>query len=145
MDRLTKKRRSWNMSRIRSRDTKPELIVRSMLHKLGYRFRLHSAGLPGRPDIVLPKYRTVILVHGCFWHRHRFCEFAYSPRSRQDFWNRKFISNVRRDRHVRRSLQRMGWKVVVIWECETADPTELQRIVKARLPRQKKTLPGKSM
>lgn len=117
-DRLTPERRSWNMSRIRGEDTAPELLVRSTLHHAGYRFRLHRKDLPGRPDIVLPKYRTVVLVHGCFWHRHKGCSFAYMPKSRTAFWNAKFVSNVERDHRNARELHRLGWKVVTIWECE---------------------------
>jgi DNA mismatch endonuclease (patch repair protein) len=120
MDRLTKERRSWNMSRIRSRDTEPERIVRSVLHRLGYRFRLHRRDLPGNPDIVLPRYRTVIFVHGCFWHRHARCRYAYVPKSRVRFWIRKFSQNVERDRTNQLLLKHLGWHVIVIWECETA-------------------------
>ncbi|MBU1162905.1 MAG: DNA mismatch endonuclease Vsr, partial [Proteobacteria bacterium] len=86
MDIISKEKRSWNMSRIRGKDTKPEIIVRSMLHRMGYRFRLHRKDLPGKPDIVLPKYKTVIFVHGCFWHRHKGCKYAYTPKSRVKFW-----------------------------------------------------------
>jgi DNA mismatch endonuclease (patch repair protein) len=110
------------MSRIRSRDTAPEKIVRSTLHRAGYRFRLHSKNLPGCPDIALPKHRTVVFVHGCFWHRHRHCRFAYTPKSRSDFWEAKFRSNVERDRRKTRELRRLGWQVVTIWECEVATP-----------------------
>ena len=125
MDRLSREQRSWNMSRIRGRDTGPERVVRSLLHRMGFRFRLHRADLPGRPDIVLPKYRTVILVHGCFWHRHRGCRYAYVPKSRKDFWTRKFARNVERDKEVRQLLRKAGWKLLVVWECETADPDGL--------------------
>ena len=93
MDRITKEHRSWNMSRIKGRDTEPEMIVRSVLHRLGLRFRLHKRDLPGRPDITLKKYRTVVFVHGCFWHRHRKCSMAYSPKSNQKFWSDKFKAN----------------------------------------------------
>ena len=106
------------MSRIRSKDTKPEKIVRSTLHRMGYRFRLHMKDLPGKPDIVLPKYKTVFFVHGCFWHRHKGCKYAYTPKSRVKFWNKKFIDNVERYKVVKRELKKIGWKVVVIWECE---------------------------
>lgn len=120
-DRISKEHRSWNMSRIRNRDTKPELIVRSLLHRMGYRFRLHRKDLPGKPDIVLPKYKTVVFVHGCFWHRHQGCRFAYNPKSHADFWKLKFSTNVKRDKIARRSLRHLGWKVVVVWECEVAN------------------------
>lgn len=121
MDTLSEEKRSWNMSRIRSRDTKPELIVRRLLHRMGYRFRLHRKDLPGSPDIVLPRDRTVIFVHGCFWHRHEGCRCAYNPKSRVDFWQKKFLQNVERDRKVRHELKNLGWRVLVVWECETKD------------------------
>jgi DNA mismatch endonuclease (patch repair protein) len=124
-DILSKERRSWNMSRIRGSDTKPELLVRSLLHRMGYRFRLHRKDLPGRPDIVLPKYRTVIFVHGCFWHRHKGCKYAYTPKSRTDFWQNKFQGTVERDKRNRRELRKLGWKVIVIWECQIADRDRL--------------------
>lgn len=125
MDRLTREHRSWNMSRIRGRDTRPERAVRSLLHRLGFRFRLHSRELPGRPDVVLPKYRSVVLVHGCFWHRHSRCPFAYTPKSRTEFWVRKFAENVARDRRTAAALRQAGWKVVTVWECELRNPDAL--------------------
>ena len=109
------------MSRIRSGNTKPELLVRSLLHRMGYRFRLHQKDLPGKPDIVLPKYKTVIFVHGCFWHRHENCKYAYMPKSRQKFWNNKFKTNIERDKKVNQQLKNLGWKVNIIWECELSD------------------------
>ncbi len=120
MDRLTKERRSWNTSRIRSRDTLPDRTVRSILHNLGFRFRLHGRDLPGSPDIVLPRHRTVIFVHGCYWHRHSRCKFAYFPKSRVAFWTQKFADNIRRDTHAARKLRRLGWRVLTVWECQTA-------------------------
>lgn len=117
-DRLTPERRSWNMSRIRSTNTKPELLLRSALHKMGLRFRLHYKGLLGRPDIVLPKHRAVVFVHGCFWHQHRGCIEAVRPKSNQDYWNRKLRANVERDRKNMISLRRGGWVVLRFWECE---------------------------
>jgi len=125
VDNLTAEKRSWNMSRIKGIDTKPEVCVRSLLHRLGYRFRLHRRELPGRPDIVMPKYKTVIFVHGCFWHRHDACKYAYVPKSRNEFWERKFEENVERDKRNRESLKRMGWSVEIIWECETRNPDSL--------------------
>ena len=119
MDRISKERRSWNMSRIRSKDTGPEKVVRSILHKNGFRFRLHRNDLPGKPDIVLPKHKTVIFVHGCFWHRHCGCKYAYTPKSRKQFWIRKFSANVMRDKLMRSRLMRAGWHVCIVWECET--------------------------
>jgi len=127
MDRLTKEQRSWNMSRIRGKDTSPERAVRSMLHRLGYRFRLHSRSLPGRPDLVLPKYGTVVLVHGCFWHRHARCPLAFTPKTREQFWSEKFDANIARDRRVVRALRSLGWRVLVVWECEVRDTELLSR------------------
>jgi DNA mismatch endonuclease (patch repair protein) len=126
MDRLSPERRSWNMSRIRGRDTTPERQVRSLLHRLGFRFRVHVARLPGKPDIVLAKHRTVIVVHGCFWHRHATCKFAYVPKSNTDFWSKKFSENVARDRRTSTSLKRLGWRVITVWECEVQAPARLR-------------------
>lgn len=113
------------MSRISGKDTSPERAVRSILHRLGYRFRLHSQSLPGKPDVVLPKYRTVVLVHGCFWHRHRGCPYAYAPKTRKEFWSRKFAGNTERDRRVTEQLRALGWRVLVVWECELRDTDRL--------------------
>lgn len=132
-DRISKERRSWNMSQIRAANTRPEMVVRSVLHRLGYRFRLHSRNLPGRPDVVLPKWKTVIQVHGCFWHRHSRCKFAYTPKSRLSFWTRKFTENVERDLRTTRRLRRMGWRVVTIWECQVCDPLRLANRLDARI------------
>jgi DNA mismatch endonuclease (patch repair protein) len=121
MDHLTEKHRSWNMSRIKSKNTKPELHVRSLLHRMGYRFRIHKKGLPGKPDIILPKYRSIIFVHSCFFHRHSDCKRATIPKSNTDYWISKFIKNVERDRKVQNELLELGWKVLVVWECETKD------------------------
>ena len=133
MDTLSPERRSWNMSRIRNRDTKPEILVRSLLHGMGYRYRLHRRDLPGRPDIVLPRYKTAVLVHGCFWHRHEGCRYAYSPKTRADFWMAKFRDNVERDQRQREELRNLGWRIVTIWECETRDQERLQERVVQRL------------
>ncbi len=121
------------MSRIRGKDTKPELRVRSQLHRMGYRFRLHRKDLPGRPDIVLPKYDTVIFVHGCFWHRHKGCRFAYTPKTRVEFWETKFDQNVRRDKRNAAALWRGGWRVLKIWECETESSEALARLIRSRM------------
>jgi len=122
-DHLTKKERSWNMSRVRSRDTKPELIIRSLLHRAGYRFRINDAKLPGSPDILLPKYRTSIFVHGCFWHRHENCPKATIPSTNRDYWLKKFERNIARDSAVRKELKKLRWRVIVVWECEVmSDP-----------------------
>jgi len=133
MDSLSKERRSWNMSRIRGRDTGPERVVRSLLHQMGFRFRLHRADLPGRPDIVLPKWNAVVLVHGCFWHHHQECPFAYVPKSRGEFWNRKFQQNVARDKLVRRRLRSLGWRVLVVWECQTRCADRLARRLRRQI------------
>jgi DNA mismatch endonuclease, patch repair protein len=123
MDTLTSEKRSWNMSRIRGANTKPELAVRSMLHRLGYRFRIADKTLPGKPDIVLPRYKAVIFVHGCFWHRHQGCKYAYTPKSRLDFWEAKFEGNIMRDKKNISLLKKAGWLPIVIWECEIKHKT----------------------
>lgn len=105
------------MSGIKGKDTKPEKLVRRFLHRAGFRFRLHDPRLPGRPDIVLRKYKAVVQVHGCFWHRHEGCGLAYSPKSREDFWAEKFAGNTKRDRNNRNQLLEAGWRVMVVWEC----------------------------
>lgn len=124
-DRITTEHRSWNMSRITGKNTKPEKAVRSMLHRLGLRFRLHQKDLPGCPDIVLARHCTVVFVHGCFWHRHAGCQFAYTPKSRTEFWKEKFERNVARDLKVKRMLLSEGWRVVIVWECELRNPDRL--------------------
>jgi len=103
---------------------------------MGYRFRLHAKKLPGKPDIVLPRYRSAIFVHGCYWHRHPGCKYAYTPKSRVAFWTRKFEGNVKRDREARRELKRLGWRVIVVWECQTKDPQTLARRLTQLLPRE---------
>jgi DNA mismatch endonuclease, patch repair protein len=124
MDRISKTKRSWNMSRIRGRDTDPEIKVRTLLHGLGYRFRLHNKDLPGKPDIVLRRYKSVILVHGCFWHRHG-CKFTTIPSSNVRFWTEKFKRNLARDAVVRRTLRRAGWRVLTVWGCSTTNRERL--------------------
>lgn len=121
------------MARVRCRDTQPELVVRRLLHRLGYRFRLHRKDLPGHPDIVLPKYRTVIFVNGCFWHQHPGCKRAARPTSNTDFWEKKLNGNQQRDRTVRQQLQDQGWRVLVIWECEIRHAETLHRILGQQL------------
>ena len=121
------------MSRIRSKGTLPELAVQSALKRIGLRFRIHDKRLPGTPDVVVAKLRTVVFVHGCFWHRHRNCKFAYSPKSRLNFWNTKFKLNVERDRRLRRDLRTQDWKVVVIWECQTRDEDRLETLLRRLL------------
>jgi len=131
MDIISKERRSWNMSRIRSKDTRPEMLVRSMLERLRYRFRVYDRNLPGKPDIVLPRRRLALFVHGCFWHRHRNCRFAYTPKSRVRFWQKKFRENVERDRLKAGALRKQGWRVRVIWECETRNLGLLEKRIQA--------------
>jgi DNA mismatch endonuclease (patch repair protein) len=121
------------MSRIRCGDTKPELAVRSTLHRMGYRFRLKNRNLPGRPDIILPRFSAVIFVHGCFWHRHPDCRYAYTPKSRPEFWNRKFAKNVLRDRQVASDIEKIGWKQLTLWECEIKDEETTRKRLKAFL------------
>ena len=123
--------RSRNMSAIKSKNTKPEIKVRKVLHSMGYRFRLHSKNLPGSPDIVLPKYKTVIFVHGCFWHRHQNCKYASTPKTRQEFWNKKFNENINRDKINQENLSSKGWKIIIIWECEIRNKKiNLEQIIK---------------
>ena len=110
--------RSRNMSAIKSKNTKPEITLRKLLHSMGYRFRLHRKDLPGSPDIVLPKYKTVIFVHGCFWHRHENCKYATTPKTRKEFWEKKFRENINRDNLNQANLSLKGWKIIIIWECQ---------------------------
>ncbi|WP_318248642.1 very short patch repair endonuclease [Geomonas subterranea] len=124
VDRISLERRSWNMSRIRSKNTKPEVRVRSLLHRMGYRFRIHSRNLPGTPDIVLPRYKKVVFVHGCFWHRHPGCIEASRPKTNSAFWEEKISRNLLRDRRHVDSLEKLGWTVVVIWECDVKGTDE---------------------
>jgi DNA mismatch endonuclease (patch repair protein) len=125
VDRLTPEARSALMSRIRSKDTNPELAVRRLLHSLGYRFRLHRRVLPGTPDIVLPGRGAVIVVHGCFWHGHDGCRLAAKPATRPEFWSAKIAANKRRDRLAIGRLRRLGWRVMVVWECAARRPDTL--------------------
>ncbi len=117
-DSLTPEKRSWNMSQIPAQDTSIEVKVRKYLFAQGFRYRKNVKGLPGKPDIVLPKYRTVVFIHGCFWHRHENCKRATTPKSRLDYWLPKFDRNVQNDRKHREELEEAGWNVVTIWECE---------------------------
>jgi DNA mismatch endonuclease (patch repair protein) len=125
-DRLTPQERSRNMSRVKGRDTKPELLVRSIVHRLGYRFRLHGKRLPGSPDVVLPRHRKVIFVHGCFWHGHAGCRRAARPSTNREFWDRKIDGNIARDASNLEALRQAGWKVLVIWQCAMKDREHLQ-------------------
>ncbi|MCQ2416623.1 MAG: DNA mismatch endonuclease Vsr [Oscillospiraceae bacterium] len=125
-DNHTKEVRSYNMSRIRSNNTKPEVLVRSYLHKCGFRFRKNDKRYPGKPDIVLPKYKTVVFVNGCFWHKHN-CPKFVMPKSNTDYWIKKIDGNVKRDAGHYQKLKSIGWRVIVIWECEVSDE-QLQKL-----------------
>ena len=133
MDRITPERRSWNMSRIQGKNTAPERRVRSLLHRCGFRFSLRRKELPGKPDIVLPRFRTAVFVHGCFWHRHAGCRNAVLPKTRSDFWFRKLSGNVERDCQNVRDLKRLGWRVLIVWECELDDELALQKRLSKKL------------
>jgi len=133
VDHLTPEKRSWNMSRIRSKNTKPEMVVRSLLHQMGYRFRLHRKDLPGTPDIVLPKYKTVIFVHGCFWHQHHDCSRATLPKTNTDYWLPKLKRNIERFQESKIQLVNTGWKVIVVWECELKDIDKLSKSLKKEI------------
>jgi DNA mismatch endonuclease, patch repair protein len=126
-------RRSEMMGRIRGKGTRPELVVRSTAHRLGYRFRLHDRKLPGSPDLVFPGRKLALFVHGCFWHRHEGCRSCYVPKSNIQFWREKFKNNVARDKRVRTRLEGMGWRVAILWECETADSDSLRTRLKELL------------
>jgi DNA mismatch endonuclease (patch repair protein) len=130
----TRKRRSQIMSRITSKNTLPEMRVRQALHSLGYRFRLHRSDLPGKPDIVLPKYKIVIFVHGCFWHGHTCCD-GRRPKSNVDYWNPKLDRNIERDREHSIQLRLLGWRRYVVWECEALSKTKLERRLRTMLRR----------
>jgi DNA mismatch endonuclease (patch repair protein) len=126
-DNLTPERRSWQMSRVGGKNTGPELRVRRVAHALGLRFRLHGADLPGRPDIVLPRRKAVVFVNGCFWHRHANCRRTTMPATRSDYWMAKFAATEARDARTTQQLQAAGWRVIVIWECETRDAAAVER------------------
>lgn len=125
--------RSALMSRVRGKHSKPERAVRSAAHLLGFRFRLHRRGLPGSPDLVFPRLKKIIFVHGCFWHRHPGCHRTTSPKTRAGFWNEKFVTNVERDARVERELRALGWKVMIVWECQTLNSAKLFGLLKSFL------------
>lgn len=127
-DKLTSERRSENMRRIRGQSTSPEMIVRRLAHGMGYRYRLHVTTLPGKPDLVFPRLRKIIQVHGCFWHQHGKCIDSHMPKSRLDYWLPKLKGNVERDRGTQRALRQLGWKMLIIWECETIKPRLQNRL-----------------
>ena len=130
-DRITKERRSWNMSRIKGKDTGIEVAVRKRLFSLGYRYRKNDKSLPGKPDIVFPKYKTVVFIHGCFWHMHSACRNSVIPKTNTDFWITKLKRNVDKDHENKRMLEEQGWKVITIWECEIEKDLDevIQRII----------------
>ena len=126
MDRIDPERRSANMARVRGKDTGPGMRVRRIAHRMGLRFRLHRRDLPGTPDLVFPKHRLAVFVHGCFWHRHPGCSRASTPSTRPEFWQAKFDGNIERDRHRQAELIAQGWKVLVLWECELKNDAAVQ-------------------
>ncbi|MGE8450089.1 DNA mismatch endonuclease Vsr [Delftia acidovorans] len=128
VDIVSTEKRSSMMGRIRGRDTQAELLVRSYLHRAGLRFKTNDRSLPGSPDLVFPKYRCVIFVHGCFWHRHPGCRFATTPATRVEFWNSKFAANMARDKKAEASLLALGWRTLTIWECEVHDLETLDNL-----------------
>jgi len=130
MDKLSPERRSANMARIRSQNTSPELILRKLIHGLGYRFRLHRNDLPGKPDLVFPSHKKVIFVHGCFWHQHQECREGRVPNSRLEYWGPKLRRNQERDALAQSSLRQQGWQYLVVWECELKDSTAALNRVK---------------
>lgn len=132
MDRISAEKRSWNMSHIRSKDTVPEEIVRKYLFSKGFRYRKNDSRFPGKPDIVLPKYKTVIFINGCFWHRHEGCKNSVMPKTNTDFWKEKLSRNVERDRINYKKLEDLGWEVILIWECQLENKnlhSELDKII----------------
>ena len=129
-DHLTKEKRSWNMSRIGSKNTGLELKVRKFLYSMGFRYRLHNSKIPGKPDIANQSKKIAVFVHGCFWHRHESCKLASVPKTNTEFWLNKFEYNKRRDRKNTEKLSELGWKVYTIWECETKIEHELKKIIK---------------
>jgi DNA mismatch endonuclease, patch repair protein len=135
MDTISQQRRSAVMGKIKGRNTKPEIAVRKLVHSMGYRYRLHRKDLPGTPDLVFPARNKIVFVHGCFWHRHPGCRFAYSPKSNIDFWNKKFAANIERDKRVKHQLESLGWKTLAVWECEVSKLSLLQKHIKGFLGR----------
>jgi DNA mismatch endonuclease, patch repair protein len=130
LDRLDSKRRSENMRRIGPKDTTPEMCVRCLVHALGFRYRLHRRDLPGKPDLVFPSRKKVIFVNGCFWHRHPGCPYAYTPKTRAEFWTPKLDGNRLRDLRNLKLLEEKGWKALTIWECETGDVGRVERVLR---------------
>lgn len=125
MDTISPERRSANMSRIKGKNTSPEMLVRRAVHRMGYRYRLHVAELPGKPDLVFPRLKRIIEVRGCFWHQHNKCIDSHIPKSRKEYWGPKLVNNKRRDRESENALRALGWKVLVVWECEAKQSPRL--------------------
>ena len=130
----TKEQRSYNMSRIKGKDTKPEMLVRRFLHANGFRYKLHDKTLPGKPDIVLPKYKTVIFIHGCFWHGHKDCKYFVVPKTRTEWWLNKINGNIANDEKAIKALKKEGWKIIMLWECDLK-PAKAERSLKKLLRR----------
>lgn len=133
-DRVTSEKRSEIMRAVHGKNTGPELIVRSAAHRLGLRFRLHDSRLPGRPDMVLAKWKTVIFINGCYWHRHRGCRKATTPKSNTEFWKAKFASNQARDRRNYRKLIALGWRVLIVWQCEVKSAEQASALLSVHFP-----------
>ncbi len=133
MDNVSRRRRSEIMSRVRAKDTAPEMLVRRLVYSMGYRYRLHDRSLPGTPDLVFRKARKLVFVHGCFWHRHAGCALARWPKSRQKFWREKLEGNLARDRKNMGRLRRAGWGVMVVWECQLSKPARLEQRIRGFL------------
>jgi DNA mismatch endonuclease (patch repair protein) len=131
MDVFSKDKRSQIMSRVGGKNTKPELIVRSLLHRMGYRFRIHRTDLPGNPDVSLPRHKKIIFVHGCFWHGHAECSRAKRPSTNQEFWQKKLDKNIERDRQNRDKLEALGWSILVIWQCEVKDLERVEQKIES--------------
>lgn len=139
MDRLTQEKRSALMRNVKGKHTTPELAVRSMLHRMGFRFRLHRKDLPGKPDIVFPSRKKIVFVNGCFWHGHD-CRYGRLPKSKPDFWEPKIEGNRARDARNIESLRNLGWDVLTVWQCETPDPASLERSLISFMDKEKKTI-----
>lgn len=133
MDHLTPAKRSWNMAKIRSSNTRPEKKVRSLLHNMGYRFRINQQTLPGKPDIVLKKFKTVIFVNGCFWHGHKNCSRSNIPKSNTTYWKKKIETNIKRDAKNTRKLRKEGWKVITVWECHVQKTEKLKKLFSKKI------------
>jgi len=136
LDVFDKAKRSWIMARVKNKDTAPEIAVRSIVHRLGFRFRKNRTDLPGRPDIVLPRHRKVIFVHGCFWHGHKNCRRAGRPAKNKAFWRKKLDANIARDKKNAQTLRREGWKVMTIWQCWIRDKNRLVNRIESFLTKE---------